>query len=127
MKTILIVDDNPDVQETISSFIKSFTNYSVLAVEDGEEALDIVTVNKPDLILLDMMLPRIGGIALYKDLRKMEITKDTPVIFMSGQMKHNVFKKEGIEMGAVDYITKPFDFEYLLNKIKELLGDEDNK
>ena len=123
MKTILIVDDNPEVQEVISTYIKNYTEYKPIAAEDGESALDIIRMNKPDLVLIDILLPRIGGIALYKDLRKMPDVKDTPVIFMSGAMIDKVFQDEGIEMGAVDYITKPIDFKYLIEKIKSVLGE----
>lgn len=126
MKTILIVDDDPSIQEVISTYISNYTNYKSIVAEDGETALDLVENDEPDLILVDMLLPRIGGIALFHDIRRMEKFKNTPIIFMSGAMVDDVFQKEGIDMGAVDYITKPIDFKYLIEKIKNLLnGDEE--
>ncbi|MFC1477372.1 two-component system response regulator [candidate division KSB1 bacterium] len=123
MKTILIVDDEPSIQEIISTYISTYTDYKAIVAEDGEAAIDLVRENTPDLILIDLLLPRIGGIALYKDLRNFDKTKDTPVIFISGAFKDEVFQKEGIEMGAVDYITKPIDMKYLIDKIKSVLGE----
>ncbi|MFC1565272.1 PleD family two-component system response regulator, partial [candidate division KSB1 bacterium] len=84
MKTILIVDDDISVQETLSVYIQKFTEYKSVCVEDGEEAIDVIKNQKPDLILLDIFLPVIGGIALFQDLQKSEMTKDIPVIFITG-------------------------------------------
>ena len=125
MKTILIVEDEPEQQGLIATYIANFTNYKTIVAEDGEVAIDLVRENRPDLILIDLMLPRIGGIALYRDLRKMENSKDTPIIFMSGMMTDEVLQKEGIEMGAVDYITKPIDFKRLFEKFEAILGKND--
>ena len=124
MKTILIVEDEPDQQQLIATYIANFTNYKTIIAEDGEVAIDLARENRPDLILIDLMLPRIGGIALYRDLRKMENSKDTPIIFMSGMMTDEVLQKEGIAMGAVDYITKPIDFESLFEKFNAILGEK---
>lgn len=121
MKTVLIVDDDSYVQEILTEFLDKQMGYKTISAEDGETAIDLIHENEPDLILLDMLLPRIGGIALYKDLTKMDNAKNTPVIFMSGMMIDEVFKEEGIEMGAVDYIEKPIDFSYLQKKIEEVL------
>ena len=79
-------------------------------------------MEKPDLILLDVVLPQISGIALFKMLQKNEDTKNIPVIFMTGVFIDDVFKKEGIEMGAVDYVLKPLDFDGLLAKIDSVLS-----
>ncbi|MCP4725361.1 MAG: response regulator [bacterium] len=122
MKTILIVDDDDSVQETLSVYIKKFTDYKPVCVEDGEAAIDLIKNEKPDLILLDIFLPVIGGIALFQDLQKNELTKDIPVIFITGGLVDEVFKQEGLEMGAVDYVTKPFDLDYLLKKINSILN-----
>ena len=124
MKTILIVDDDPDVQELLSTALNQYTKHKAISAEDGEVALDLLRVNVPDLILLDMMMPRIGGIALFTNLQNFEHTKNIPVIFISGEMVDKVLQKEGLEMGAAAYFTKPLDIENLLNKINELLGEE---
>jgi DNA-binding response OmpR family regulator len=71
--------------------------------------------------MIDMVLPKVGGLALFNTLRNSEETKDIPVLFMSGAIKDEDFQKEGIEMGAVDYITKPFNLESLKEKIENIL------
>ncbi|MFC1493168.1 PleD family two-component system response regulator [candidate division KSB1 bacterium] len=122
MKTILIVDDDNSVQETLSVYIQKFTDYKTVCVEDGEAAIDLIKNEKPDLILLDIFLPVIGGYALFQDLQKNELTKEIPVIFITGGLVDEVFKQEGLDMGAVDYITKPFDLDYLIKKINSILN-----
>jgi len=92
VKTILIVDDDPAIQQLISAYINDFTDYKAIVAEDGEAALDIIIENSPDLIIIDMLMPRIGGIALYSDFRKLEQSKNTPVIFMSGALTDEVFQ-----------------------------------
>jgi len=121
VKTILIVDDDQSIQELLSSAFNDYSDYKAIAAEDGEAALDLVRLNNPDLILVDMMMPRIGGIALLIDLKKAKKTKNIPVILMSGIMKHKTLQKEGIEMGAEAYFTKPLDINKMLDKIKSIL------
>ena len=121
MKRILIIDDDDDVQILLTTFIKQYTPYKTIVAEDGEVAIDVIKVSPPDLILLDMMLPRIGGTALFHDLKKNEQTKNIPIIFMSGVMKNEVLQKEGLDMGADAYFSKPLDLKMLLEKIESLL------
>ena len=121
MKTILIVDDVPSVIEVLTVYVKNHTDYKVVVAEDGEIALDIIHQNPPDLILLDIVMPRIGGTALFYDLQKIENTKNIPVIFMSGIITDEVLQKEALDMGAFAYFTKPLDFKALLAKIDSCL------
>jgi len=121
VKTILIVDDDQAIQELLSSALNDYSDYKSIVAEDGEAALDLVRLNKPDLVLVDMMMPRIGGIALLIDLKKTKMTKNIPVILMSGVMKHKTLQKEGLELGAEAYFTKPLDVNKLLDKIKSIL------
>ena len=123
MRTILVVEDNLEIQEIISTYVHEKTNYKVIIADDGEVAIDLIQENMPDLILLDMMLPRIGGMALFQNIRNNKKIKDIPVIFMSGVLIDDTFRKEGIDMGAVDYLKKPIDLEAMLEKIMRILGD----
>jgi len=123
MKTVLIVDDDQQIQSLLSELFRSRTGYKTVVAEDGEAARDLIETSRPDLILVDILMPRLGGMALFSDIRCSKATKDIPVIFMSGELKHEVFQKEGIDMGAVDYITKPIDFDYLLKKIKNIFNE----
>jgi len=124
MKKILVVDDDLAIQEILSKIITEKTDFKVFAAEDGEVALDQIENDPPDLILLDVILPRINGLAFLMLLRKMESAKNIPVIFMSGQMVDENFKKESIELGAVDFIEKPFKHSLLLEKINSILSTD---
>lgn len=121
VKTILIVDDDQAIQELLSTALNDYSDYKPIAAEDGEAALELIRLDKPNLILLDMLMPRIGGIALLINLKKIEETKNIPVILMSGVMKHETLQKEGLDMGAAAYFIKPLDVKKLLDKIKSLL------
>ena len=76
----------------------------------------------PDLIILDVIMPRINGLALLKDLKKMDTARDIPVILISGIMNDEITKKEGLALGAVDFIEKPLDLQYLLDKVNSILS-----
>jgi DNA-binding response OmpR family regulator len=121
MKTILIVDDDSMVYEILSDFFKDHAEYKAVVAEDGEAAIDIIKAGPPDLILLDIVLPGRGGLALFQDLRKSELTKDIPVVFMSGQMTDEIIVKEGKELGAVEYITKPIHYDKLMKLVDSIL------
>ncbi|MFC1724037.1 response regulator [candidate division KSB1 bacterium] len=123
MRTILVVEDDFEIQQIISIYIHEKTNYKVVIADDGEVAIDLIQENMPDLILLDMMLPRIGGMALLQNIKKNKKIKNIPVIFMSGVLIDETFRKEGIDLGAVDYLKKPIDLEAMLEKIMRILGD----
>ena len=110
----------------ITDFFSSRTSYKLITAEDGEIALDLIQNDPPDLIILDVVLPRINGIALLHDLRKIKATENTPVIMISGEMIDEHFKRQGFELGAADYLEKPFDLEYLLNKVNSLLAPENS-
>lgn len=122
MQVILIVDDDPNILEILSDLINENTEYKTVVAEDGEAALDIIYNMPPDLILMDMMMPRISGMALLGQLKSSEKTKHIPVICISGEMTHETFIREGKALGAEDYITKPLDMTYLLDMINSLLN-----
>ena len=124
MKSILIIDDESLILELLSDYIGKYTQYKIITAESGEEALDIIKTTKPDLIIIDLLLPKIGGIPLFYEFQKSENTKGAPVIFMSGTVMDKEFQQEGIELGAVDYITKPVNLESLADKIKSILEEK---
>ena len=113
---ILIVDDDPNISELISLYlVKEF--FEPRTCEDGQAALDLFRSWKPDLILLDLMLPVIDGYQVCREIRK---TSQTPIIMMSA--KGEVFDKVlGLELGADDYVIKPFDTKELVARIKAVL------
>ncbi len=123
MKTILVVDDDGGIRQLISTYIHDFTSHKVIAAEDGDAAIDILKATVPDLIILDMVLPNIGGTALYQDIRNFEPTKETPIIFISGVITNDKLKQEIIDMGAEAYFSKPLVMQDLLDKIKSVLDE----
>ncbi len=124
-KKILVVDDEKDILELVS-IILSEGDITVYKAEDGRNALEIAKEKKPDLILLDIMMPEIDGWEVLKMLKKEKETKDIPVAMLT--CKTEVRDKVlGIQEGAVDYITKPFAPDDLMSRVKEILVEERNK
>lgn len=113
--TILAADDNP-VNQLIMKEILS-RHYNVLLAGDGQETLDIINSKEIDLILLDIMMPLIDGFDVCIQLKKQEETKEIPVIFITAKADNQSIIK-GLELGAVDYITKPFNKIELLARVK---------
>ena len=113
---VLIVDDDENIAELISLYLEK-EQYDTETAGDGEEALKIIEVYNPDLILLDIMLPGMDGYEVCQQVRK---TRDTPVIMLSA--KGEVFDKVlGLKMGADDYIVKPFDSNELVARVSAVL------
>jgi len=112
---ILTVDDDPRNLAVVRDCLVEF-NYTLLASEDGESAVTRAEYSHPDLILLDVMMPGIDGYETCRRLKSLESTKDIPVIFMTA-LSETEHKVKGLEAGAVDYITKPFQREELLARI----------
>ncbi|HIE00200.1 MAG TPA: response regulator [Thiotrichaceae bacterium] len=116
---ILIVDDEPNNLDLLRHFLRK-ANFKVLVAQDGETALKRVNLIKPDIILLDVMMPKMDGFETCRRLKKNDVTKDTPIIFLTAKTE-SVDKVKGFEIGAVDYITKPFqDVEVLARVNKHL-------
>lgn len=113
---ILIVDDDANIAELISLYLtKEF--YEVQIVEDGEQALQVFNTFQPNLILLDLMLPGIDG---YQVCREIRSRSNTPIIMLSA--KGEIFDKVlGLELGADDYMIKPFDSKELVARVKAVL------
>ena len=111
---ILVVEDEIGIANFLKQGLEE-ENYEVLVAYEGEEGLELALTNKPDLILLDWMLPKITGLEVCKIIRKSD-TK-TPIIFLTAKdtIQETI---EGLKAGANDYIKKPFSFEELLERIK---------
>jgi DNA-binding response OmpR family regulator len=118
-KKILVVDDEPDVASLLTLMLKS-QGYNIISAGDGQEALEKARGENPDLILLDIMLPRLDGYKVARMLKFDENFSHIPIIMLTAKIQERD-KQMGMEMGANDYITKPFDTAALLTKIKDLL------
>ena len=116
---ILIVEDDEDILEMIAYNLKK-ESYKVLTALDGEKAVLEAKKKQPDLIILDLMLPGIDGLDVCKTLKKDEATARIPIIMVTAKSQE-VDKIVGLELGADDYITKPFSPKELLARIKAVL------
>jgi len=115
-ETILVVEDEPSLQETLAYNLKK-EGYIVEAVGDGREALDLARQIKPDLIVLDLMLPGMDGFEVTRVLRK-EMT--TPILMLTAR-DDEIDRVVGLEVGADDYLTKPFSMRELMARVKAQL------
>ena len=113
---ILVVDDEAAVTDLLAYNLRK-AGYEVLNAADGRQALQLARENKPDLILLDLMIPEIDGLDVCRELRK---TSSVPVIMVTA-LGEEIDRGVGLELGADDYITKPFGVRELLARVKAVL------
>jgi DNA-binding response OmpR family regulator len=119
MAKILVVDDEPDAIELIKFNLKS-AGYDVLTAVDGDEALKKARALLPDLIVLDLMLPEVDGLEVCKILRRDQRVSATPILMLTAKAAE-IDRVLGLELGADDYVTKPFSPRELILRIKKLL------
>jgi len=118
--TILVVDDNVQNLELLEAYLEELPNATVISAANGQEALDKVAAEHPDLILLDIMMPRMSGYEVCKKLKSDEKTRDIPIIMVTAL--HELADIErGVEVGTNDFITKPVNRVDLLTRVKSLL------
>ncbi len=118
-KKILVVDDEPDIRELIA-YNLSKEGYEVTIAADGKEAVEQAKKQHPDLVLLDMMMPVMDGIAVCRTLRRLPQFKDTFIVFLTARSEETA-ELGGFEAGADDYITKPIKPRILLSRISAIL------
>lgn len=118
-KRILVVEDEPNISNLVK-FILEKNGYEVLQAFVGQEGIEIAKREKLDLIVLDVMMPNMDGFDVAKKLSRMKKAKNIPIIMLSSAAQFKD-KMKGIESGAMDYITKPFDKKELLEKVKECI------
>jgi PAS domain S-box-containing protein len=111
---VFLVDDNRDIREYIERLLAR--NYEVTSLEDGEQALAAVLENPPDLVLTDIMMPRLDGFGLLQKLRANPLTATIPVIMLSARAGEEA-RAEGMEAGADDYLVKPFTVRELMARV----------
>ena len=119
MYTVLIAEDESDIRQLISFNLERESMDTLLA-KDGAEAFEIAKEKGPDLIILDLMLPKMDGFTVFKELRLDSRTKDIPVIMLTAKAQLDDVIT-GLEMGADDYLTKPFSPKELVLRVKALL------
>ncbi len=112
---ILIVDDVPENIQVLGSILRE-KDYEIAVATSGRQALDVVATRLPDLILLDVMMPEMDGFQVCKELKTSAETRNLPVIFLTARTETEYIVK-GFELGAVDYVTKPFNKAELLARV----------
>lgn len=120
MKRILIVDDEPNIVMSLEYTFKK-NNFEVFIARDGQEALDILESELPDVIILDVMMPMVDGYSTLEQIKKDERLDNCKVIFLSAKNKEKDIEK-GLSLGANLYITKPFSLKKLVEKVHELIN-----
>ena len=113
---VLIVDDEPMVREVLARYLEQ-AGFAVTTAEDGEEALDAFSSAPPDLVLLDLMLPRIDGFEVF---RRMRASSQTPVIMLTARGEETD-RIVGLELGADDYVTKPFSPREVVARVQAVM------
>ncbi|MBA7692565.1 Alkaline phosphatase synthesis transcriptional regulatory protein PhoP [subsurface metagenome] len=120
MKKILIADDHPQAVELVRVTLEG-GDYKIVNTSNGEETLKKARLEKPDLILLDVVMPKIDGFEVCRKLKKDPQTQEIPILMLTAKAQQ-VDKEKGKQVGARDYITKPFSPSALLVKIEEVLA-----
>ena len=117
--TILIVEDEQDIRELLAYNLEK-EGYATVQAADGKEGLDLARSRKPDLILLDLMLPKMDGLAVCRELERDSGTVRIPIIMLTARGE-DVDRILGFELGADDYVVKPFNIRELLLRIRAIL------
>ncbi|MGA9696169.1 MAG: response regulator [Dehalococcoidales bacterium] len=118
-KKILIVDDEPNVRRLLHTILGK--TFDVLEAEDGRQAIEITNSQKPDVVLMDMMMPKMDGLTACHMIKNDPATKSIPVIMVTA-IGFELNVKLSQQMGASGYVTKPFSSEDLLGKITQVLA-----
>ncbi len=118
-QSILVVEDDVDTAEMLSAYFEA-QGYRVLTAAWGEDALRLVKETLPDLVVLDIRLPDIDGYEVCRRLRSQRRTEQVPIIFLT-ERRERTDRLSGLELGAVDYITKPFDIQELRLRVRNAL------
>ena len=117
---ILVADDEPNIVISIEYLMKR-EGYTVLVARDGQEALDMITRERPDLVLLDVMMPKKSGFEVCQAVRASEDLQATKILMLTAKGRDTDLAK-GLALGADAYMTKPFSTRELVQKVAEMLG-----
>lgn len=118
---VALVEDDPFLSKVLAFRLKE-ENFNVILAADGEQAIKVIKSERPDLILLDLLLPKKSGFEVLEEIKKDETTKKIPVIILSNLGQQTDIDK-GMQLGAVDYLVKAnFGIKDIVEKIKEILA-----
>jgi len=122
-KKVLVCDDEPYIVESVSYVVRK-AGYRAVVAEDGEEALRLARTESPDLIFLDIMMPKLSGYDVCKALKEDPVTRGTYIVMLTARGQEEDERK-ALEMGADEFMTKPFSPRKMRAKLVELLGEGD--
>jgi DNA-binding response OmpR family regulator len=120
MTTILVAEDERDIRELIAFTLK-YNGFEVITADNGEQALQLATEAHPDLLLLDVRMPRLTGYEVCERVKHQDSTRSIPVVFLSAKGQEAEIQ-QGLQAGAADYILKPFSPQELAERLKAVLA-----
>jgi DNA-binding response OmpR family regulator len=120
MAKILIAEDEPDIRELVA-FMLRFAGYEVMAASNGEEAVQAATREVPDLVLMDVRMPRMTGYDACRIMKANPDLHDVPIVFLSAKGQEAEIQS-GLEAGAEEYLLKPFSPDELTNRVRTILS-----
>jgi DNA-binding response OmpR family regulator len=120
MAQILVVDDDPDIRRLLGVLLES-EGHNVASAPDGDKALELISTTHPDLIILDVMMPKKDGYTVLKEMKASGIRETTKVLVLTARAAESDWLR-GYKLGADQYLTKPFDTDEFLSLVNDLLG-----
>ena len=124
MTKILVAEDEADIRELVAFSLENIGGFQVVKARNGVEAVEVARTEIPDLILMDVRMPRMTGVEACAKLKTIPETKDIPVVFLSA-MVHEQEIQQGMVVGATEYVLKPFAPDVLMAKVREILERAD--
>jgi CheY-like chemotaxis protein len=121
MTKILVAEDEADIRELVAFSLTNIGGFQVVKARNGEEAVEMVQAEMPDLILMDVRMPRMTGVEACAKLKTIPETSGIPVVFLSAMGQEQEIQ-QGMDVGAVEYILKPFAPDVLMDKVREILA-----
>lgn len=119
---ICLVDDNEELVHMMVEYFEGQKDFEIVGVaHNGKDSLDIIADNEPDVVILDIIMPHMDGLAVLKEMQELELTNRTQVIMLTAFGQEDVMKKAA-DLGASYFILKPFDLEYLADQVKQVIG-----
>ena len=122
MKKVLVIEDNQDVRENIADIIE-LENYKVITAENGKIGVEKAFQNVPDIIICDIMMPELDGYDVFKHLSVNPKMASVPFVFLTAKAEKEDMRK-GMNLGADDYLTKPFSTRDILKRVQEMMNEE---
>ncbi len=121
MIKILVAEDEADIRELVAFSLENIGGFQVVKARNGAEAVQVARAEIPDLILMDVRMPRMTGVEACAKLKTIPETKDIPIVFLSAMGQEQEIQ-QGMDVGATEYVLKPFAPDVLMAKVREILG-----